>query len=76
MEHDKRMYNRVRTLPTKVENAYRRVRELEEEARAIGARDIVRELSVVNRAWDREIQAAQLKAGAIGGVNSVGVDDL
>jgi hypothetical protein len=47
--------------PKALANARRKVRKLEEEARAMGMRDIANSLEAVNRAWDREVEIAKLE---------------
>jgi hypothetical protein len=73
---DTRLYNRTRTFPASVENAYRKLRELEAEAARLGFRDIHKELSAVNRAWDIEISRAKLDAQMLGEESSMAVNRL
>lgn len=56
------LYMRQYHFPKAVANARRKVRQLEDEARAMGMRDIANSLEAVNRAWDREVEIAKLGA--------------
>ena len=55
------LYMRQYHFPKALANARRKVRKLEEEARAMGMRDIANSLEAVNRAWDREVEIAKLE---------------
>ena len=55
-------YNRVRYFPTAVERTRAKLRRLEQEARDMKAHDLLRQLSAVNEAWEREVEIAKLDA--------------
>ena len=74
MSADLKFYLRVRNFPKRMENARRRLRELEVEAQAVGTRDVRNLLSTVNAAWDREVEKAQIEAAQRGQETSMGVD--
>ena len=54
------LYMRNRYFPRAIANARSKVKALEEEARALGMRDIANSLEAVNAAWDREVEIAKL----------------
>jgi len=68
------LYFKARNLPQRVDNAKRRLRELEHEAATLGLRAIKEEIAVVNRAWDREVEIAKAEAEQAGWESSMGVD--
>ena len=74
MSADANFYHKVRNFPQRVENARRRLKELERDAAKMGARDIKTQLSVINAAWDREIEHAKIEASERGQECSMGVD--
>jgi hypothetical protein len=51
---------RVRYFPTAVEKARAKLKALEQEARDMNARELLRQLSAVNEAWEREAEIARL----------------
>ena len=53
-------YMRVRYFPTAVEKTRAKLRALEQEARDMKANDLLRQLSAVNQAWEREVEIARL----------------
>lgn len=56
------LYMRQYHFPKAVANARRKLMKLEEEARAMGMRDIANSLEAVNAAWEREVEIAKLDA--------------
>jgi hypothetical protein len=56
------LYMRQYHFPKAVANARRKLLKLEEEARAMGMRDVADSLEAVNAAWDREVEIAKLDA--------------
>lgn len=56
------LYMRQYHFPKSVANARRKLLKLEEEARAMGMRDVANSLDAVNRAWEREVEIAKLDA--------------
>jgi len=54
-------YDRTKYLPKSVENVRRKMRELEAEAEALCADDVLRCLRAANEAWERETKLAALQ---------------
>lgn len=52
------IYSRVRYFPKAVARTRAKLRRLEQEARDMNAHDILRQLSAVNEAWEREVENA------------------
>jgi hypothetical protein len=56
------LYMRQYHFPKAVANARRKLLKLEQEARAMGMRDVANSLGAVNAAWEREVEVAKLDA--------------
>lgn len=56
-----RLAYRVRILPSQVESAERRLRDLYREAASYRMHDIIKYPDLINKAWDREVEVAKLE---------------
>ena len=56
------LYMRQYHFPKSLTNTRRKLRQLEDEARTMGMRDIANSLEAINAAWDREVEIAKLGA--------------
>lgn len=52
---------RVRILPSQVESAERRLRDLYREAARYKMHDLIKHPELINRAWEREVEVAKLE---------------
>jgi hypothetical protein len=53
--------NRQRRLPGDLARARRRVRDLEAEAQRLGVTEILTDPNVVNSAWERKVELAEIQ---------------
>lgn len=56
-----RIVNKQRNLPSQLERARQRVRQLEQEALRLGVIEVLNKPGVVDQAWEREVELSRIE---------------